>query len=549
MTFTTTLSMWLGIVFLGLAVVAVLLQAWLWGPPFWDEEAKKTRAPKFWLRMHALAGYAYGAIYVVMMWHMVPRLWRYQTELPARTVVHAVAGITIGVLLVSKIVILRRFRHFEEAMPKFGFGLLLSTVVLVFLSVPYALVASDLTGEAAAPENLARVRRHLAEATGDEAAAAAVATPEGLARGRAVLTGKCTSCHDMRTILRKPRTAGEWLRVVERMRDKPMVFGVPVEEEDVLPVTAYLAAVTPRIQRSERKRAGDEATARGRKQAMLSAVADGADRTPPAVDPKAAEALLASRCTECHERDTIEGHGGDYAEWLSVVAAMVEEGAEVSPDEARLLAAYLAERFPEAQGHEGGGHDGAEGEGDRDGNGGDHGAPGDETGRGDGAPAEADPKADRDANDPSDTRNDPTTPLSDASGTGADGGNTSAAGSHGTQGHGSTKPPAKKKPHGKHGGGTDGTKPSTGTAPKPDLARGRAIFLAKCKTCHGRDGRGQTAYGKKLGVPDLSASSLSSAALRRVILDGRPGTKMRPFRGKIEGADLDAVVAFVRSLR
>ena len=43
--FTTTLSMWLGILFLGLGITAVLLQAWLWGPKFWDEEAKKTRAP------------------------------------------------------------------------------------------------------------------------------------------------------------------------------------------------------------------------------------------------------------------------------------------------------------------------------------------------------------------------------------------------------------------------------------------------------------------------------------------------------------------------
>ena len=90
---STTLSMWLGIAFLALVIVAVLLQAWLWGPKFWNEEEKKTEAPKFWLRMHALAGYAYGVIYVVMMWNMLPRLWEYQYELPARTVVHAVVGI------------------------------------------------------------------------------------------------------------------------------------------------------------------------------------------------------------------------------------------------------------------------------------------------------------------------------------------------------------------------------------------------------------------------------------------------------------------------
>ncbi len=37
--------------------------------------------------------------------------------------------------------------------------------------------------------------------------------------------------------------------------------------------------------------------------------------------------------------------------------------------------------------------------------------------------------------------------------------------------------------------------------------------------------------------------------MRRVILDGRPGTKMRAFRGKIAPSDLDDLLAFLRTLR
>ncbi len=207
MTFSTTVSMWLGIAFLLLAVTAVLLQAWLWGPKFWDDEAKKTRAPRRWLRLHALVGYAYAAIYFYMMWHMVPRLWRYQTELPARTVFHAVAAITIGVLLVSKLVILWRFRHFEEAMPRFGFGLLLATVILTFLSVPYAILAHDLTGRAATPENLARVRRHLADATGDPGAGRS--SPRSARRATAPTAGA------------RPPTARSWAFRTFRSRISP----------------------------------------------------------------------------------------------------------------------------------------------------------------------------------------------------------------------------------------------------------------------------------------------------------------------------------------
>ena len=98
--------MWLGIIFLGLCIVAVLLQAWLWGPRFWNEETKKTEAPRSWLMLHKICGYLYLLIYMVMMWNMVPRMWEYQYELPARTVFHAVVAIIIGVLLISKILIL-----------------------------------------------------------------------------------------------------------------------------------------------------------------------------------------------------------------------------------------------------------------------------------------------------------------------------------------------------------------------------------------------------------------------------------------------------------
>lgn len=114
---STTVNTILGLLFLVLAIVAVLLQAWLWVPQFWDDIGKKTRAPKAWLRVHRVVGYTFATIYVVMMWRMVPRLWHYQFELLARTVFHAVVAITLGVILVTKISIIRFFRHFEEAFP------------------------------------------------------------------------------------------------------------------------------------------------------------------------------------------------------------------------------------------------------------------------------------------------------------------------------------------------------------------------------------------------------------------------------------------------
>jgi hypothetical protein len=153
----TTLSMWLGIAFVVLAIAAVLLQAWLWNPKYWDHEKKTSHAPPFWMWVHRIVGYAFGAIYVVMMIEMVPRLWQYQVELPARTVVHATVAITIGVILIVKVAIIRFFRWFEESMPLLGLALLVCTIVLASFSLPFALRAHG-SDDAFTAENRERVR-------------------------------------------------------------------------------------------------------------------------------------------------------------------------------------------------------------------------------------------------------------------------------------------------------------------------------------------------------------------------------------------------------
>ena len=98
-----------------------------------------------------------------MMWHMVPRLWNYQVELPPRTVAHLMLGITIGVLILVKIAILRFFRHFEESMPYLGTALLLCTYLLIGLSVPFTLREAALRTQTGAfsEAGIARTRQLL----------------------------------------------------------------------------------------------------------------------------------------------------------------------------------------------------------------------------------------------------------------------------------------------------------------------------------------------------------------------------------------------------
>jgi len=341
---SSTLSIALGLAFIVLGVTAVMLQAWLWGFPM---EGNRSTAPRLWTNIHRLVGLSFVAIYITMMIFMVPRLWQYQVELPARTVIHATCAIVIGVLLLTKLAIIRLFPHFAGALPALGLGLLINTVILGSLSLPYALRAHSISGDTLSEQNLERVRDVLAGLSLPEGNdPAALATPRRLEDGREVLTRKCTICHDMRTILAKPRSGPGWYNVVLRMAEKPIIMGDPLDERDLPVVTAYLVAITPDMQQSAkvRMKAINDQAERAAGVAVMPMAEDTA-AAPAAFDLAAAEALYKARCTQCHDQDEVAAHGGDdEAGWSKIVKRMVEnEGAEVNEDDARTIVRFLAE--------------------------------------------------------------------------------------------------------------------------------------------------------------------------------------------------------------
>jgi cytochrome c6 len=75
-----------------------------------------------------------------------------------------------------------------------------------------------------------------------------------------------------------------------------------------------------------------------------------------------------------------------------------------------------------------------------------------------------------------------------------------------------------------------------------------ALWGQHCASCHGKDGSGNTAMGKKLGVKDYTKSqSFSDAEAANVITNGKG--KMKAYKGKLSDADVRALVAWVRSLK
>jgi mono/diheme cytochrome c family protein len=79
-------------------------------------------------------------------------------------------------------------------------------------------------------------------------------------------------------------------------------------------------------------------------------------------------------------------------------------------------------------------------------------------------------------------------------------------------------------------------------------------WKAKCKSCHGEDGRAKTKMGEKESIADLSQpawqKAWSDAAIRQVIAEGSPkNTRMKPFKEKLTPQQIDALVGYIRTMK
>ena len=83
----------------------------------------------------------------------------------------------------------------------------------------------------------------------------------------------------------------------------------------------------------------------------------------------------------------------------------------------------------------------------------------------------------------------------------------------------------------------------------PTVADGNALYVAKCATCHGKDGRGIPNMRSK-GQPDFTEAawqkSKTDAQITEATKNGK-GKLMPAFKTKMSDVEIAAVVARVRS--
>ena len=345
-----------GLVFLFLSASGTFLMFYLWGFPF-DHEKLKSTAPSKLMLLHRVIGYAYTAIYIYMMSQMIPRLWSYQIEFPARTVAHLMLGMAIGVILIVKLTIVRFFKYLEsELVPFLGVGLFVCTFLLVGLSVPFALKElylhrSAVGGSAFSPDNMERVKMLLPKAGfPPEVNVSDLTTVHSLKQGRDVLLSKCVQCHDLRTVLVKPRTPNNWVQTVSRMAGRA-VFN-PIGDDEQWRVATYLIAISPDLQRGVQQKRQQEmesgkrvsATETGNLAAVLEAAAA------KSFDITMAKQTFESTCSQCHRLTNVDRSPPESVkETGDLIARMVENGLKAQQQDLEQIAFYLTKMYVDKQ--------------------------------------------------------------------------------------------------------------------------------------------------------------------------------------------------------
>jgi mono/diheme cytochrome c family protein len=77
-----------------------------------------------------------------------------------------------------------------------------------------------------------------------------------------------------------------------------------------------------------------------------------------------------------------------------------------------------------------------------------------------------------------------------------------------------------------------------------DAAKGAEIFAQNCASCHGENAQGGS-IGPSLVTAELKAQS--DDFFRQTILNGRAGTAMPAWEGRLSAQDIEDVIAFLRS--
>jgi len=78
-------------------------------------------------------------------------------------------------------------------------------------------------------------------------------------------------------------------------------------------------------------------------------------------------------------------------------------------------------------------------------------------------------------------------------------------------------------------------------------ANGQKVFQVKCEKCHGKDGSGNTSFGKALRVADLRSADVQKKTDADFYIQIDKGKKnMPPFGASLDKTQINDVIVYVR---
>ncbi len=86
---------------------------------------------------------------------------------------------------------------------------------------------------------------------------------------------------------------------------------------------------------------------------------------------------------------------------------------------------------------------------------------------------------------------------------------------------------------------------SAQASPSPEPEGAGELFAANCAVCHGKSREGVSGVGPPLTQQSLA--ELSDTEIRDTISGGRPTAGMPSFKAALTGAEIDALLQFIRN--